>query len=103
MDNNICDSIKTLSILKFIIKSINPDILDIKLIFVGPQTDKTKDIAKRFNAKNFDFTWDNDFSSARNEALKHCSGEWILYLDADERLSNVCLKIDYYDYGSPNM
>ena len=51
MDKNICDSIKTLSILKFIIKSINPDILNIKLIFVGPQTDKTKDILQKIEKK----------------------------------------------------
>lgn len=49
-------------------------------------TDKTKDIAKRHNAKIYDFEWIRDFSAARNFALKHSSGDWILYMDADERL-----------------
>ncbi|WP_320176257.1 glycosyltransferase [Maridesulfovibrio sp.] len=29
---------------------------------------------------------DADFSAQRNRMLKNCSGEWIIYLDADERL-----------------
>src|SRR3989338_5048832 len=49
-------------------------------------TDKTKAIAKKFNAKIFDFKWVDDFSAARNESLKHAAKEWILILDADEIL-----------------
>jgi|GEM_PF-1718505 tetratricopeptide (TPR) repeat protein len=30
--------------------------------------------------------WDNDFAAARNAGLKHCSGEWVLWVDADEYL-----------------
>lgn len=30
------------------------------------------------------FTWANDFSSARNVAIDHCTGEWVLILDPDE-------------------
>lgn len=30
---------------------------------------------------------DADFSAQRNRMLRNCSGEWIIYLDADERLS----------------
>ncbi len=49
-------------------------------------TDKTRDIARHYNAKIFDYVWSDDFAAARNEALKHSTGHWILYLDADERL-----------------
>ena len=49
--------------------------------------DKTKEIAKKFNAKVFDFKWNDDFSAARNESLKHATKDWILVLDADESLS----------------
>ena len=41
-DLNICKSIKSLAILKFIIKSINIDDLDNKLIFVGNHNDNIK-------------------------------------------------------------
>lgn len=30
------------------------------------------------------FTWCNDFGKARNESLRHASGEWFMYLDDDE-------------------
>ena len=47
-------------------------------------TDKTKEIAKKFKAKIYDFKWTDDFSAARNESLRHASKDWILVLDADE-------------------
>ena len=49
-------------------------------------TDGTKDVAARFGARIFDFTWIDDFAAARNESLKHATCEWIFWLDADERL-----------------
>jgi hypothetical protein len=30
------------------------------------------------------FTWVDDFAAARNTALAHCTGDWILHLDPDE-------------------
>ncbi len=50
-------------------------------------TDRTKDIAKIFGAKVFDFKWNNNFSDARNFSLSKASGDWILILDADEVIS----------------
>jgi glycosyltransferase involved in cell wall biosynthesis len=49
-------------------------------------TDGSKRIAERFGARVVDFPWRDDFSAARNEALAHARGGWILYIDADERL-----------------
>ena len=50
-------------------------------------TDKTKDIARKFTQKVFDFAWCDDFSAARNESLKYATGDWILVLDADETIA----------------
>ncbi|MGD0813047.1 MAG: glycosyltransferase [Verrucomicrobiota bacterium] len=50
-------------------------------------TDGTVEIAKRFNAETHFFAWNDDFSAARNEALKYVTGDWVLCLDADEELS----------------
>ncbi|AFY56810.1 glycosyl transferase [Rivularia sp. PCC 7116] len=50
-------------------------------------TDKTVKIAKGYGAKIHHFEWCNDFSAARNEALKHVTGDWVLILDADETLA----------------
>jgi len=49
-------------------------------------TDKTKEIAKKYTDKIYDFEWCDDFSKARNFALEHCTGDWILSIDADEEL-----------------
>lgn len=62
------------------------DIVDEIVIVDTGSTDRTKEIALSFGAKVFDFSWKDDFSLARNEALKHSTGEWIIYLDADERI-----------------
>lgn len=50
-------------------------------------TDNTIKIAEEFGAKVFHFDWVNDFSAARNYALSKSTGDWILYLDADERIT----------------
>ncbi|OGU16200.1 MAG: hypothetical protein A2X61_13040 [Ignavibacteria bacterium GWB2_35_12] len=65
------------------------DVVDEIVIVDTGSTDRTREIAKKFNAKIFDFEWVNDFAAARNEALKHSTGEWVLYLDADERLDEI--------------
>lgn len=62
------------------------DFVDEIIIVDTGSTDNTKEIAKNFNAKIFDFVWENDFSKARNFSLEKCSFPWILTLDADEVL-----------------
>lgn len=49
-------------------------------------TDATPGIASAFGARLERFAWIDDFAAARNASLGHCSGDWILVLDADERL-----------------
>ncbi len=48
--------------------------------------DATKDVASRYGAKVYDFAWCDSFAAARNEALRHATGEWLLWLDADDTL-----------------
>jgi len=49
-------------------------------------TDRTKEIAALYTAKIFDFEWVDDFSAARNFALGKCTGEWVVFLDADDEI-----------------
>ncbi len=59
--------------------------VDCELIIVDTgSTDSTVEIAKRFTDKVYHFEWCNDFAAARNETIKHATGEWYMALDADE-------------------
>lgn len=49
-------------------------------------TDDTVAIAESFGAQVYHFAWIDDFAAARNESIRHATGDWILWLDADERL-----------------
>ena len=49
-------------------------------------TNHTMEIARRYTDQVYRYRWDDDFSAARNLALAKCRSQWILSLDADERL-----------------
>lgn len=68
------------------------EIADEIVIVDTGSTDKTKEIAKKFNAKISDFKWGDDFSAARNESIRHATKDWVLVLDADEALDAEGLK-----------
>jgi len=63
------------------------DVADEIIVVDTGSKDKTLEIARQYTNQIYQIKWADDFAAARNEALKHCTGEWILYLDADERLA----------------
>ncbi|MBD2293109.1 tetratricopeptide repeat protein [Anabaena sphaerica FACHB-251] len=63
------------------------NVVDEIVVLDTGSTDKTPEIAQQFGAKVHYFQWCNDFSAARNEALKYVTGDWVLVLDADETLT----------------
>ena len=63
------------------------DLADEIIIIDTGSKDRTKEIAKRFTSKVFDFKWNGDFSEARNLAISHATKNWILSIDADESIS----------------
>jgi tetratricopeptide (TPR) repeat protein len=67
------------------LESIHGLARQIVLVDTG-STDRTLEIAARFGAEVHSFLWLDDFSAARNAALEHATGDWILFLDADEEL-----------------
>jgi tetratricopeptide (TPR) repeat protein len=68
--------------------SVRPVVDDIVVVDTG-STDGTPAIAASFGARVFHFPWQNDFAAARNASLDRCRTDWILYIDADERLAPV--------------
>jgi tetratricopeptide (TPR) repeat protein len=49
--------------------------------------DGTREVARAAGALVLDLPWDDDFSAPRNLAARAASGDWLLVLDADERLA----------------
>ncbi|MFC1850865.1 glycosyltransferase [candidate division CSSED10-310 bacterium] len=76
------------SVLSTCLKSIQSFVDELIIVDTG-STDQTKQIAEKFQTKLYDFEWCDDFSAARNEALKHATGDWILWIDADEQLDDT--------------
>lgn len=58
--------------------------VDELVVYDTGSTDDTLAIARAAGATVIEGYWDDDFGAARNRALAHCRGEWILWVDADE-------------------
>ncbi len=58
------------------------------IIIDSGSTDRTVELAKQSGAIVSFRAWDGDFSAQRNFALMQTTADWILYLDADERLND---------------
>lgn len=67
------------------LNSVRDLVNEIILVDTG-STDGTPEVAKNLGAKVYEFTWCDNFAAARNTALKYVTGDWVLVLDADERL-----------------
>ncbi|KGJ50130.1 hypothetical protein KD33_04140 [Clostridium sp. NCR] len=70
------------------LESVKDFVNEIIVVDTG-SIDKTKEIALEFGAKIFDYEWNNNFSDARNFAIKQSTGDWNLILDADEFVTNL--------------
>ena len=47
-------------------------------------TDSTKEVARKFTDRVFDFPWAEDFSQARNFSLSQATQQFCLWMDADD-------------------
>ncbi|MEA2178267.1 MAG: hypothetical protein QOG77_1564, partial [Solirubrobacteraceae bacterium] len=62
------------------------DAVDELVIVDTGSTDRTRDIALEYGAKLIDFEWTGSFSDARNVSFDAATGDWLMFLDADEVL-----------------
>ncbi|MBI5706139.1 MAG: tetratricopeptide repeat protein [Armatimonadetes bacterium] len=67
------------------LRSIANHVDEIVVVDTG-STDSTIEIARSFDAKIGFFKWCDDFSAARNESLRMATGNWVLWIDADEEV-----------------
>lgn len=67
------------------VKSVR-DVADEVIVVDTGSSDDTVILARAAGAEVHFFDWVGDFSKARNASLTHATGDWILVLDADERL-----------------
>jgi glycosyltransferase involved in cell wall biosynthesis len=65
------------------------DLVDEIVIVDTGSTDDTAAIAAGFGAKVVNFVWVDSFAAARNECLRHATGDWIFWFDADDRLDDT--------------
>jgi len=65
--------------------SIRPFVDEIVVHDTGSE-DGTVALARDLGATVIEGEWHDDFARARNEALGHCHGRYVFWLDADERL-----------------
>jgi tetratricopeptide (TPR) repeat protein len=70
------------------LESLRGVIDEIVVVDTG-SVDETAEIARRHGARVHLSTWTGSFSQARNAGLELARGEWILYIDADERLAPI--------------
>ncbi len=46
--------------------------------------DRTREVAREYGARVFDFVWVDDFAAARNAALARATGDYAFWIDADD-------------------
>lgn len=65
------------------------DLFSERIVVDTGSLDRTKEIAKSLGATVHQVKWEDDFSAARNAALKFCPDGWVVFTDADEYMSDA--------------
>jgi hypothetical protein len=65
------------------------DLVDELVVVDTGSRDGTREVARRWGARVYDFPWGDDFASARNESVRRAGADWIFWLDADDRIDET--------------
>ena len=84
---------KTLESIKPILDNVSSELI---VTDTGCDKDLLEDI-KRYTDKIIKYTWNNDFSEARNVGLKIAHGEWFMFVDDDEWFEDATPIIEFFN------
>lgn len=70
------------------LSSITPAIDELIIVDTG-SSDTSKQIAQQYNALIYDYTWNDNFSDARNFAFSKASMDYCLWMDADDVINKI--------------
>lgn len=59
----------------------------------GEEWDRPVPLEMEHKVQHFQFPWVDDYSAARNFALSKCTKDWVLWLDADDRVPELSGKL----------
>jgi len=90
-----------------LMENLKPICDEIVVVHDGPCKDKSLKIARRYTDKIFVRDWVGQAEAHRPFAFDKCKGDWILWIDADERMPENIIKIlpdlvkrkDVHSYG----
>jgi glycosyltransferase involved in cell wall biosynthesis len=70
------------------LESIRDHVDEIVVVDTGSR-DRTKEIARRYTPRTFDYPWRNDFAAARQFSFDRATGDWVFWVDADDVVHNA--------------
>lgn len=73
------------STLPVCLDSVKDLVDEINIVDTG-STDNTREIARKYTVRVYDFRWVDDFSAARNYAFTRARCDYVMWLDADDIL-----------------
>ena len=89
------ETIRCLDSLKPVLESIPSELI---IVDTGC-SDKFIEVLKTYTDRIYQYTWNRDFAAARNVGVDNASGEWFMYIDDDEWISDCTPLIRFFDSG----
>ncbi|MCL2618978.1 MAG: glycosyltransferase [Defluviitaleaceae bacterium] len=84
------------------IKPILEQVSSELIIFDTGSADNTREIAREFTDKVYEIEWRGDFAWARNHTIEKATGQWYMFVDADEKFTDCSDLISFFNSGEYN-
>lgn len=68
--------------------SFAPHVDELSVVDTGSR-DRTRELARRYTERVYDFEWRDDFAAARQFAFDQATSEWVAWVDADDVVTNA--------------